>query len=95
MSVCSVFILLRTVVRVGRQLLTVVCCLPGFAVGPSSPDYDSGARDMSPEPQSLYKLLDLHDPRILQHTLAAGGGTTLSHFVELANQVGTLLTHRL
>lgn len=32
---------------------------------PDSLDYDSGARDMSPEPASLQQLVESHNPRLL------------------------------
>lgn len=32
---------------------------------PDSLDYDSGARDMSPEPASLQQLVESHHPRLL------------------------------
>ena len=51
---------------------------------PDSLDYDSGARDMSPEPTSLHQLMESHDPKSLRH---AHEDAVASDVLELANRV--------
>ncbi|KAK3093612.1 hypothetical protein FSP39_018096 [Pinctada imbricata] len=50
---------------------------------PDSLDYDSGARDMSPEPVSLHQLMDSHDPDVLRQ---ACDDSVTSDMLELANR---------
>jgi hypothetical protein len=38
----------------------------GLSGKPDSWDYDSGARDLSPEPTSLHQLMESHDPSTLK-----------------------------
>ncbi|XP_060069390.1 colorectal mutant cancer protein-like [Ylistrum balloti] len=49
---------------------------------PDSVDYDSGARDMSPEPPSLQALMETHDPTIAQH-----GDSNTNGMLDLANRL--------
>ncbi|XP_033731734.1 uncharacterized protein LOC117321422, partial [Pecten maximus] len=50
---------------------------------PDSVDYDSGARDMSPEPPSLQALMETHDPSIAQQ---AHGDSNTNDMLDLANR---------
>ena len=50
----------------------------------TSQDYDSGARDMSPEPTSFYTLLEKHNPDYLHQISNTQYGPG---FLEVANMV--------
>jgi hypothetical protein len=51
---------------------------------PDSLDYDSGARDMSPEPASLHQLVESHNPRLLR---LAQDDTVGMEILDVANRV--------
>jgi len=55
---------------------------------PDSWDYDSGARDLSPEPTSLHQLMESHDPSTLRIVQEDTKSTDL---LEVANRVSMLL----
>ncbi|XP_071098692.1 colorectal mutant cancer protein-like isoform X1 [Haliotis cracherodii] len=53
---------------------------------PESVDYDSGARDLcSPEPASLSKLMESHDPGTIKHMTESCSAA--GNFLELANRL--------
>ena len=57
---------------------------PGAHSGkPESADYDSGARDLSPEPISLTLLMQSHDPSAVRSVQEMGSGKVL----DLADRV--------
>lgn len=57
---------------------------------PDSLDYDSGARDMSPEPASLQQLVESHHPRLLSIVQDDSIGMEI---LDVANRVSIFCMH--
>ena len=77
----------NTIHGISFHVTVHIVCL---GIPPSSGDYDSGARDLSPEPTSLYKLFEAQEPDVLQRMMeysdsceSLGG----PNFMEVANSV--------
>lgn len=77
-----------------QKVIIISCVLGALSyTKPESADYDSGARDLSPEPatMSLTQLMETHDPYAYKQLRQAGADA----FLDIANRVSYNLLNTL